>query len=76
VIDWWRERVDVLRVRSTAGPTPSRASNASSSCSTRPSSLFSSKGYANTRIADICAEAGVAKGLIYWYFPTKEELFA
>ena len=39
-------------------------------------SLFSSKGYANTRIADICAAAGVAKGLMYWYFPTKEELFA
>ena len=38
--------------------------------------LFSSKGYANTRIADICAAAGVAKGLFYWYFPTKETLFA
>lgn len=38
--------------------------------------LFSSKGYANTRIADICAAAGVAKGLMYWYFPTKEQLFA
>ncbi len=38
--------------------------------------LFSSKGYATTRIADICAAAGVAKGLFYWYFPTKEGLFA
>lgn len=38
--------------------------------------LFTSKGYANTRIADICAAAGVAKGLFYWYFPTKEGLFA
>lgn len=38
--------------------------------------LFSSKGYANTRIADIASAAGVAKGLVYWYFPTKEELFA
>ncbi len=38
--------------------------------------LFSSKGYANTRIADIAAAAGVAKGLVYWYYPTKEELFA
>jgi AcrR family transcriptional regulator len=38
--------------------------------------LFSSKGYASTRIADICAAAGVAKGLVYWYFPTKEQLFA
>jgi AcrR family transcriptional regulator len=38
--------------------------------------LFSEKGYASTRIADICAAAGVAKGLFYWYFPTKESLFA
>jgi AcrR family transcriptional regulator len=38
--------------------------------------LFSAKGYAATRIADICAAAGVAKGLFYWYFPTKESLFA
>ena len=38
--------------------------------------LFASKGYATTRIADICAAAGVAKGLFYWYFPTKEGLFA
>jgi AcrR family transcriptional regulator len=38
--------------------------------------LFSTNGYRNTRIADICAAAGVAKGLMYWYFPTKESLFA
>ena len=38
--------------------------------------LFSTKGYSSTRIADICAEAGVAKGLMYWYFPTKQSLFA
>lgn len=38
--------------------------------------LFSTKGYSNTRIADIGAEAGVAKGLVYWYFPTKQSLFA
>ncbi|MFT3852778.1 MAG: TetR/AcrR family transcriptional regulator [Ilumatobacteraceae bacterium] len=38
--------------------------------------LFGEHGYAHTRIADICAAAGVAKGLFYWYFPTKESLFA
>jgi AcrR family transcriptional regulator len=37
---------------------------------------FATKGYSATRIADICAAAGVAKGLLYWYFPTKEALFA
>jgi AcrR family transcriptional regulator len=38
--------------------------------------LFAQHGYASTRIADICRQAGVAKGLFYWYFPTKAELFA
>ena len=39
-------------------------------------SLFASRGYANTRVIDICKEAGVAKGLFYWYFENKEALFA
>jgi AcrR family transcriptional regulator len=38
--------------------------------------LFASRGYATTRISDICDAAGVAKGLFYWYFETKESLFA
>ena len=38
--------------------------------------LFSERGYAATRIRDICDRAGVAKGLFYWYFPTKLDLFA
>jgi AcrR family transcriptional regulator len=38
--------------------------------------LFTERGYGATRISDICAAAGVAKGLFYWYFPTKETLFA
>jgi AcrR family transcriptional regulator len=37
--------------------------------------LFASRGYGPTRIADICDAAGVAKGLFYWYFDTKESLF-
>ncbi len=37
--------------------------------------LFAEHGYAKTRISDICAKAGVAKGLFYWYFPTKLDLF-
>ncbi len=38
--------------------------------------LFTERGYGAARISDICAAAGVAKGLFYWYFPTKESLFA
>jgi AcrR family transcriptional regulator len=38
--------------------------------------LFARHGYASTRVMDICRAAGAAKGLFYWYFPTKEALFA
>jgi AcrR family transcriptional regulator len=38
--------------------------------------LFAERGYGATRISDICQRAGVAKGLFYWYFPTKLDLFA
>ena len=36
--------------------------------------LFRSKGYANTKIADITREAGRALGSFYTYFSNKEEL--
>jgi len=38
--------------------------------------LFAERGYHPTRVIDICQRAGVAKGLFYWYFETKEALFA
>lgn len=38
--------------------------------------LFAERGFAETRIKDIVEAAGVAKGLFYWYFDTKEALFA
>jgi AcrR family transcriptional regulator len=38
------------------------------------SGLFSAHGFGPTRVADICEAAGVAKGLFYWYFPSKDAL--
>jgi AcrR family transcriptional regulator len=37
--------------------------------------LFEERGYADTRMIDIAHRAGVAKGLCYWYFESKEALF-
>jgi len=37
--------------------------------------LFSERGYYQTQISDIQAEAGVARGTIYQYFQNKEDLF-
>lgn len=38
--------------------------------------LFSVKGFFNTSISDILAEAGVTKGCLYGHFPDKEALWA
>ncbi|HET6212071.1 MAG TPA: TetR/AcrR family transcriptional regulator [Micromonosporaceae bacterium] len=36
--------------------------------------LFAAHGYEATRVADIAEKAGVAKGLVFWYFESKEGL--
>jgi AcrR family transcriptional regulator len=48
----------------------------------RPSELidaaltcFAERGFAATKLDDIAAKAGVSKGTVYLYFPSKEELF-
>jgi TetR/AcrR family fatty acid metabolism transcriptional regulator len=37
-------------------------------------SVFEEKGFAQTRVDDICREAGIAKGTYYLYFSSKEEV--
>jgi AcrR family transcriptional regulator len=36
--------------------------------------LFIEKGFANTRVEDISARAGLSKGAVYLYFPSKEAI--
>ncbi|MFN2612518.1 MAG: TetR/AcrR family transcriptional regulator, partial [Solirubrobacterales bacterium] len=36
--------------------------------------VFARQGFHNCRVADIAAEAGVAYGLVYHYFNSKEEI--
>lgn len=38
--------------------------------------LFAERGYTETRMADIADEVGITKGLLYWYFESKEALIA
>lgn len=40
------------------------------------SRLFAEQGYHGTTVGDICDVLGVGKGVFYWYFPSKEALFA
>ena len=37
---------------------------------------FTRKGFNNTTMDDIVAESGLSKGSLYWYFKSKDELFA
>ncbi|HET9874760.1 MAG TPA: helix-turn-helix domain-containing protein, partial [Mycobacterium sp.] len=37
--------------------------------------VFARNGFHATTIADIARQAGLAYGLIYWYFNSKDELF-
>ncbi len=38
-------------------------------------SLFAERGYHQTTMSDIAAAAGVGRGTLYWYYPSKEKLF-
>jgi AcrR family transcriptional regulator len=37
-------------------------------------SLWRTRGYADTTVAEICTAAGVSKALFYFYFPRKEDV--
>jgi TetR/AcrR family transcriptional regulator len=37
--------------------------------------LFVHKGYSATKVEDVAASAGVSKGTLFLYFPSKEDLF-
>ena len=37
--------------------------------------LFVENGFADTRVEEVAARAGVSKGTLFLYFPSKEELF-
>lgn len=37
--------------------------------------VFASKGYANTVVEDIADEAGIGKGTLYLYFPSKAQIY-
>ena len=37
--------------------------------------LFANRGYHQTTMSDIATAAGMGRGTLYWYFPSKEKLF-
>lgn len=43
---------------------------------TAATELFLKRGYTGTTMADISAAVGVATANVYWYFPSKDDIFA
>jgi AcrR family transcriptional regulator len=73
VEDWW-----TVLVTTTAGDRrlTSAGQERRQQLLDAAADLFSSEGFATTRVSDICDAAGVAKGLFYWYFASKDALIA
>lgn len=65
----------MTRQASTAKLTP-RGTKRRSEIIDAATSLFAARGYHPTSIADIVGAIGVGKGVFYWYFDSKEQLFA
>lgn len=38
--------------------------------------MIADQGYHGTTVGDICDEVGVGKGVFYWYYDSKQELFS
>jgi len=67
---------------SSQKPTPTAAPRRARRKQARPGelleaalALFVEKGFAATRVEEVAARAGVSKGTLFLYFPSKEELF-
>jgi AcrR family transcriptional regulator len=61
-----------MRKRGPEGP--SRSDRKIAAIAGTAARLFSSKGYIETSLDDIAAAARISKGLIYYYFSTKDEI--
>ncbi len=57
------------------GPSPEKTAATRRALLEAALSSFLERGYAETRMSDVAARAGVAKGTTYLYFPDKAALF-
>ena len=64
--------------RPRRGRGPSRAKTARTRATIAAAALdtFLARGFSATRMSDVAERAGVGKGTLYLYFPTKQSLFA
>ncbi len=63
------------KTRPKRGPSPAKTTETQARICAAALGRFLSDGYEATRLLDVSQDAGVAKGTLYLYFPTKEALF-
>ena len=61
--------------RQKRGPSPAKTAETQTRICAAALARFLSDGFEATRMLDVARDAGVAKGTLYLYFPTKEALF-
>ena len=61
--------------RRRRGPSPHKTAETQARICDAALRRFLSDGFAHTRMLDVASDAGLAKGTLYLYFPTKEALF-
>jgi TetR/AcrR family transcriptional regulator, regulator of autoinduction and epiphytic fitness len=57
------------------GPSPQKTAETQARVVNAALARFLSDGFERTRMLDVARDAGLAKGTLYLYFPTKEALF-
>jgi AcrR family transcriptional regulator len=71
-----RSTRDKRRPRRGRGPSPAKTARTRSTIATAALDIFLVHGFSATRMSDVAERAGVGKGTLYTYFPTKQSLFA
>lgn len=66
----------VTEPRRSRGPSPQKTAQTRDAVARAALALFIEQGYRGTRISDVAARAGVAKGTVYLHFSEKQALFA
>ena len=59
----------------TRGPSPAKTAETQARICASALNRFLTEGFERTRMLDVARDAGLAKGTLYLYFPTKEALF-
>lgn len=67
---------DKRRPRRRRGLSPTKTARTRAAIATAALDVFLARGFSACRMSDVADRAGVGKGTLYLYFPTKKALFA